>query len=52
MVRRRPWPFPPEPLRWLFIRATQAAIRSADEHGGRRNVWLKTMDALGLGFDS
>ncbi len=52
MVRRRPWPFPPEPLRWLFIRATQAAIRSADEHGGRRNLWLKTMDALGLGFDS
>ena len=52
MVRRQPLPFPPEPLRWLFIRATQAAIRSADEHGGRRNLWLKTMDALGLGFDS
>ncbi|HEV2426878.1 MAG TPA: FAD-dependent oxidoreductase [Acidimicrobiales bacterium] len=52
MVRRRPWPFPPEPLRWLFIRATQAAIRSADEHDGRRNLWLKLMDALGLGFDS
>jgi len=52
MVRKKPLPFPPEPLRWLFIRLTQAAIRSADAHDGRRNLWLRTLDAMGLGFDS
>ena len=52
MVRKRPMPFPPEPLRWLFIRITQAAIKRADAHEGRRNLWLKLLDALGVGFDS
>ncbi len=52
MVRKKPWPFPPEPLRWLFIRVTQAAIRSADQHDGHRNLWLRLLDYLGLGFDS
>ena len=52
MVRKRPMPFPPEPLRWLFIRLTQWSIRRADEHEGRRNLWLKMMDLFGVGFDS
>jgi hypothetical protein len=52
MVRKNPLPFPPEPLRWLFIRVTQAAIASADAHEGHRNLWLRTLDSLGLGFDS
>lgn len=52
MVRRKPLPFPPEPLRWLFIRLTQWSIRRADLHQGRRNGWLKLLDRLGLGFDS
>ncbi len=52
MVRRKPLPFPPEPLRWIFIRLTQWSITRADRHQGRRNLWLRTMDALGLGFDS
>jgi len=52
MVRKKPWPFPPEPLRWVFIRLTQWSIRRADENQGRRNLWLKTLDALGMGFDS
>ena len=52
MVRRKPLPFPPEPLRWLFIRLTQAAIRHADENQGHRNLWLRLLDRLGLGFDS
>src|SRR5487761_1937673 len=52
MVRKRPMPFPPEPLRWLFIRITQSAIKRADSHQGRRNLWLKFLDLLGLGFDS
>jgi glycine/D-amino acid oxidase-like deaminating enzyme len=52
MVRKRPMPFPPEPFRWMFIRITQAAIQHADSHQGRRNLWLKLLDALGVGFDS
>jgi glycine/D-amino acid oxidase-like deaminating enzyme len=52
MVRRKPLPFPPEPLRWIFIRLTQWSINYADEHEGRRNLWLRFLDALKLGFDS
>ena len=43
---------PPEPLRWVFIRLTQASIRRADDNQGRRNLWLRLLDRLGLGFDS
>lgn len=52
MVRKKPLPFPPEPLRYFFIRFTQWSINRADQHEGRRNLWLKTLDRLGLGFDS
>ncbi len=52
MVRKKPWPFPPEPLRWFFIRLTQWSIQRADAHDGRRNLWLRLLDSLGLGFDS
>ena len=52
MVKKRPMPFPPEPFKWFFIRITQAAIRSADAHEGKRNLWLKVIDFFGMGFDS
>jgi glycine/D-amino acid oxidase-like deaminating enzyme len=52
MVRRKPVPFPPEPLRWAGIEATRRSLARADANGGRENIWLKTMDRLGLGFDS
>src|SRR5487761_105647 len=52
MVRTHPVPFPPEPFKWIFIRITQTAIKYADEHDGRRNLWLRLIDLLGLGFDS
>jgi glycine/D-amino acid oxidase-like deaminating enzyme len=52
MVRSRPVPFPPEPLRWAGIRATRWSLARADAHGGRPNLWLRTLDRLGLGFDS
>jgi glycine/D-amino acid oxidase-like deaminating enzyme len=52
MVRRRPLPFPPEPARWAGIRLTQRALARADERAGRRGPWLRTLDRLGLGFDS
>lgn len=52
MVRRPPVPFPPEPLRWAGIQVTRRAIARADANDGRRGPWLRTLDALGLGFDS
>jgi glycine/D-amino acid oxidase-like deaminating enzyme len=52
MVRRKPLPFPPEPFRYLFIWVTQRSINRADEHEGRRNIWLRILDRVGLGFDS
>ncbi len=51
MVREKPLPFPPEPLRWAGIEATRRSMERADRTG-RDNLWLKTMDKLGLGFDS
>ncbi|GIF66060.1 oxidoreductase [Asanoa ishikariensis] len=51
-VRSRPVPFPPEPLRSLVINATRWSMAYADAHQGRRNLWLRTLDRLGLGFDS
>jgi glycine/D-amino acid oxidase-like deaminating enzyme len=52
MVRSKPLPFPPEPFRTGVIALTRRSIAAADANGGQRNVWLKTLDRLGLGFDS
>jgi len=51
-VRRRPVPFPPEPLRWAVVQFTRNRLAAADLREGRRGVWLRTLDRLGLGFDS
>jgi glycine/D-amino acid oxidase-like deaminating enzyme len=50
-VRRRPVPFPPEPLRSAVIQFTRNRLAAADR-SGQRGVWLRTLDRLGLGFDS
>ncbi len=52
MVRTKPLPFPPEPVRWLGIELTRRSIAAADAAAGRRNLWLRTLDRFGLGFDS
>ena len=52
MVRKRPMPFPPEPLASIGIQATRWSLDRADHSAGRRNLLLRTLDALGLGFDS
>ncbi len=52
MVRSKPLPFPPEPFAWTGIALTKWSLARADAHQGRRNLWLRTMDRLGLGFDS
>jgi glycine/D-amino acid oxidase-like deaminating enzyme len=52
MVRRKPVPFPPEPVRSGVIQLTRWSIAQADRNDGRRNLWLRTLDRVGLGFDS
>ncbi len=52
LVRRRPVPFPPEPLRAGVVNLTRWSLARADRRGGRRNAWLQLLDRLGLGFDS
>ncbi|WP_028643779.1 NAD(P)/FAD-dependent oxidoreductase [Nocardioides sp. URHA0020] len=52
MVRRTPLPFPPEPFASIGINATRWSLDRADHRGGRRNLFLRTLDAVGLGFDS
>ncbi|MFE7515495.1 NAD(P)/FAD-dependent oxidoreductase [Streptomyces sp. NPDC057540] len=52
LVRRKPLPFPPEPVRSIGIGITQWSMARADLNEGRRNLWLRTLDRLGLGFDS
>jgi glycine/D-amino acid oxidase-like deaminating enzyme len=52
MVRTRPLPFPPEPLRSAGIQLTRWSLDRADHQDGRRNLWLRTLDRAGLGFDS
>jgi len=52
MVRRPPVPFPPEPFRWAGITLTRRSLARADAADGRRDLWLRTLDRLGLGFDS
>jgi glycine/D-amino acid oxidase-like deaminating enzyme len=50
-VRDKPVPFPPEPFRFVGIQATRWSL-DREDRTGRRNVWLRTLDRLGLGFDS
>ncbi len=52
LVRTRPVPFPPEPLRRLVVDLTRRSLARADAHQGRRDPWLRLLDRLGIGFDS
>ena len=52
LVRSKPLPFPPEPFRAAGINLTRWSLARADAREGRRNLWLRTLDRLGLGFDS
>ena len=52
LVNSPPVPFPPEPLRSLAVETVRRELDRADRNEGRRGVLLKTLDALGIGFDS
>ncbi len=51
-VSSKPIPFPPEPVRSVGIQMTRWSMMRADRNDGKRNLWLKALDRLGLGFDS
>lgn len=51
-VRSAPFPFPPEPLRFAAVQAVRHELDRADREEGRRGLLLRTLDALGIGFDS
>ena len=52
LVRKKPIPFPPEPVAWMGVRITTAEMARSDRNEGKRGLWLSTMDAVGMGFDS
>lgn len=52
MVRTKPIPFPPEPAAAVGVNLVRASMDRADHNEGRRNLLLKTLDAIGMGFDS
>ncbi|HEX5828576.1 MAG TPA: FAD-dependent oxidoreductase, partial [Candidatus Limnocylindrales bacterium] len=51
-VRSTPFPIPPEPVRTPAVEVMRRAVIGADAAEGRRGVFLRAMDALGIGFDS
>jgi glycine/D-amino acid oxidase-like deaminating enzyme len=52
MAKKKPLPFPPEPAAWLGVWLMTSALARADRNEGRRGPFLRSMDALGMGFDS
>ena len=52
IVTSPPIPFPPEPLRSLAVETVRHELDRADRNEGRRGLILRTLDAIGIGFDS
>ena len=51
IVTRKPFPFPPEPLRYPLVQFTRSRLAKEDRTG-KRGLWLRTLDFFGLGFNS
>ncbi len=51
IVRRKPVPFPPARLRYALVQFSWARL-AREDRTGRRGLWLRTLDRLGLGFNS
>jgi len=50
-LTQRPTPFPPEPLRYVAVQSTRAAL-AREDRTGRRGPWLRVLDRFGIGFNS
>jgi glycine/D-amino acid oxidase-like deaminating enzyme len=51
MVRRKPFPYPPEPFRSWAVAGVTRALRRVDE-GERPSAMLRLLDRMGIGFSS
>ena len=51
MVKKKPVPYPPEPLRRAAVALVTGALRRVDA-GRRPGALLKALDRLGIGFSS
>ncbi len=51
LVRKKPFPYPPEPFRSLLVRMVTNALRRVDA-GGRPGLLLRVLDAMGIGLSS
>jgi glycine/D-amino acid oxidase-like deaminating enzyme len=51
LVRRKPFPYPPEPLRSWSVAHVTRALRRVDQ-GGRPSLLLRLLDRMGIGFSS
>lgn len=51
LVTKPPFPYPPEPLRGLAVRAVTGALRRVDA-GEPPNLMLRLLERMGLGFSS
>lgn len=52
LVTDLPVPFPPEPFRSAAVETVRRELDRADREEGRRGLILRTLDAIGIGFDS
>jgi glycine/D-amino acid oxidase-like deaminating enzyme len=51
LVQKRPFPYPPEPLRSWSVAAVTRALRRVDD-GERPNLMLRMLERMGIGFSS
>ena len=51
LVRRKPFPYPPEPFRSWAVAGVTRALRRVDE-GKRPSAVLRLLDRMGIGFSS
>ena len=51
MVRRKPFPYPPEPFRSWAVAGVTRALRRVDQ-GKRPSAVLRLLDRMGIGFSS
>jgi glycine/D-amino acid oxidase-like deaminating enzyme len=51
LVRKRPFPYPPEPLRSWSVAAVTRALRRVDE-GRPPGLMLRVLERMGIGFSS
>lgn len=51
MVKNKPFPYPPEPIRSLSVKMVTSSLRQVDE-GKSPNLLLQVLDVFGIGFSS